>query len=317
LESLVAVAIGLTLLYCAQALGLAVYPYTAYVTVTAGRSTFARDFLTFSPFAGLALAYLLSHPEARWRWVAGMAITSAGFMLTFTRSWIAAALVATSISAVYFSTRFGGGRRRAAAVIGIGLSAAVGLAGVYVISSDSVQAIGTRFAEARSAGLAAPNLKARSQPAQEIAKALSRNGAILIGVGFVPYGTVPGYLRASTAFVNWGDSTWNGVLAYTGAAGTALFGCVLLACLVLGLKLARTEAGRARFGLMLALVFAQMIVVSFFSDNYLGLGVMSGMFFACLTVARYSLWGETAVPVRGTVDPGARDLGPAQHRGAL
>lgn len=298
LQALVTVAVGLTVLYCAQALGVPVYPYAGNSVVTEGGSSYVRDFLTFSPFAGLALAYFLSHPQVWWRWVVGMAVTCAGFMLTFTRSWIASALLAASIAVVFFSTRRGRRRRRAATIVGIGFSIAVGVAGVYVLSSGSVQAIGARFAEARSSGLESPNLKVRYQATQQIAEALSDNGAIILGAGFILYGTVPSYMRPYVVSFGWGDSTWPGVLAYTGAAGTALFACLLLVSLVLSLRLSARERGNNRLGLMLALVFAQMIVVSFFGDNYLGYGVMPGMFFACLTVARSSLWLETDAATR-------------------
>ena len=185
LQALVAVTVGLTVLYCAQALGVAVYPYIGNSVVTQGGSSYVRDYLTFSPLIGLALAYLLSHPQVRWRWVVGLAVVSAGFVLTFTRSWIASALLAASIAAAFFATRRSRGRTRAATVAAIVLSAAVGVAGVYVLSAGSVHAVGARFAEARSSGLESPNLRVRYQATQQIAHALSDNGALILGAGFI------------------------------------------------------------------------------------------------------------------------------------
>ena len=97
------------------------------------------------------------------------------------------------------------------------------------------------------------------------------------------------------------------MIAYSGAAGTALFASLLVVSLALSFRLSARERGNNRFGLMLALVFAQMIIVSFFGDNYLGYGVMPGMFFACLTVARYSAWVETPAATRSVRETAGGD----------
>lgn len=106
----------LMVLYIASALGVSVYPYEKFRTLSFGGATIVRDFATFPAWAGLAWCYYLASPQRKGWAYAAMAVLAAGVLLSYTRSAIGGyAVTAVAGTALLMLRR---GRRTQAIVMG-------------------------------------------------------------------------------------------------------------------------------------------------------------------------------------------------------
>lgn len=297
IEGLVAVAVATSVLYCAQAVGLSVYPFHAYMAFTVDGAgvlgepaTIVRDFLTFNPFTFMAFAWLLTDWRRRSIWYLQFIVVSAAIFLTFTRSLIIPAFASTLlIGAFGLSAKGLGGEKWVRVTRGVfGVLLGVGALAVAVPFATSF-AFG-RFGRLVEYGAREPNLVGRIDAITRTAGALS-GVELLTGIGVLRLGVLTAGVYLGPAGLSIGDTMWPGLLLYTGFVGAGVVLTILVFCTVT--TLAQMMRHRHETGSLypfLAVWFIQIVIDTFISPGFVWMGVVAGLPVALLLMERKGLW---------------------------
>lgn len=297
IEGLVAVAVATSPLYCAQAVGLHVYPFRAIYTYTVhgagvlGKpSTIVRDFLTFNPFTFMAFAWLLTDWRRRSIWYLQFTIVSAAIFLTFTRSLIIPALASILlIGALALTAKGPGGERWVRATRGAS-GVLLGVVALAVVAPVVTSFVFGRFGRLLEYGAREPNWVARIDAITRTAGTLS-GVDLLTGIGVLRLGVLTPGVYLGPAGLSIGDTMWPVLLLYTGFVGAGVVLAILVFCTVTAFaQMIRHRHESGSLYPFLAVWFIQMVIDTFISPGFVWMGVVAGLPVALLLMERKGLW---------------------------